>query len=190
MTPIDNSDYINGSWIVTSKPSEPDRRDSIISTCSNISFISCQGPLPHTCVHHLQLIHEQKIDVVIMLTRLVEGMVSNIVKNLKFVLCNLSSTICIIIYLSLKLPGPHNRPKCARYWPEHESGVTDFGHMRIKMIDESKIVDDKKQPLDEIIQRALETSNGTEGNSLILSMFTDFKCIYIYYFYILYRCTS
>ena len=36
---------------------------------SNINFIASQGPLPNTCVHHLQMIFEQKVDFVIMLTR-------------------------------------------------------------------------------------------------------------------------
>jgi protein tyrosine phosphatase len=31
-----------------------------------------QGPTPFTIHHHLQMIHEQKVDVVVMLTRLVE----------------------------------------------------------------------------------------------------------------------
>ena len=43
------------------------------NVCRNISFISCQGPLTNTCDKHLQLIFEQKIDAVVMLTRLEEA---------------------------------------------------------------------------------------------------------------------
>ena len=70
-------DYINASWITTSK-----RRESIEecpindSSCSKISFIASQGPLPSSCAHHLQMIHEQKIDVVVMLSNLEEGLTS------------------------------------------------------------------------------------------------------------------
>ena len=40
---------------------------------SNINFIASQGPLPNTCVHHLQMIYELEIDFVIMLTKCEEG---------------------------------------------------------------------------------------------------------------------
>ena len=40
---------------------------------SNINFIASQGPLPNTCVHHLQMIFELEIDFVIMLTKCEEG---------------------------------------------------------------------------------------------------------------------
>ena len=36
--------------------------------------MACQGPLPNTCVDHLQMIHEQKVDIVVMLTRLEEAL--------------------------------------------------------------------------------------------------------------------
>ena len=78
--PLDGCDYINASWITHAAPPTDCNGDitgsdnaSEITPCSNISFMACQGPLPHTCAHHLQMIHEQKIDVVVMLTRLVEG---------------------------------------------------------------------------------------------------------------------
>ena len=34
----------------------------------NVSFIVSQGPLPNTCVHHLQMIVEQEVEIVVMLT--------------------------------------------------------------------------------------------------------------------------
>ena len=51
---IHGADYINASWITGNKE------------------IATQGPLPNTCVHHLQMILEQKIDVVVMLSKLEE----------------------------------------------------------------------------------------------------------------------
>ena len=51
---IDGSDYINASWIT-------DKME-----------IATQGPLPNTVVHFLQMICEQKIDVIVMLTKTVE----------------------------------------------------------------------------------------------------------------------
>ena len=77
--PLDGVDYINASWITNAMPRDCNghilrlNSASESASCSNISFMACQGPLPHTCSHHLQLIHEQKIDIVVMLTRLVEG---------------------------------------------------------------------------------------------------------------------
>ena len=48
---IDGEDYINASW-----------------TC-NQKVIATQGPLPRTIVHFLQMIVEQKIDAVVMLSK-------------------------------------------------------------------------------------------------------------------------
>ena len=39
---------------------------------ANINFYASQGPLPSTCTHHLQMIFENNIDFVIMLTKLTE----------------------------------------------------------------------------------------------------------------------
>ena len=78
--PIDGVDYINASHIsgeasqnvdmasqdtldenVRDDPEDPSR-------WSNINFMACQGPLPNTTTHHLQMIFENKIDIVVMLT--------------------------------------------------------------------------------------------------------------------------
>ena len=81
----DQCDYINASWITTAKSQDNHKQASIIGSasnvtpCSNITFMACQGPLANTCVHHLQMIHEQKIDIVVMLTRLEEATKGNII---------------------------------------------------------------------------------------------------------------
>ena len=87
-TPINGTDYINASNItginadlLASRESRykdtaiklnnpPNfKSESNPARFSNINFIASQGPLPNTCVHHLQMIFEQKVDFVIMLTR-------------------------------------------------------------------------------------------------------------------------
>ena len=84
--PINSMDYINASWITTSTRRETnDDIPTSYSSCSNISFIASQGPLPSSCVHHLQMIHEQKVDIVIMLSNIEEGMVTS--KGKKIIPC-------------------------------------------------------------------------------------------------------
>ena len=80
-TPINGVDYINASHITgeaaqNSDVASQDTLDENVrddpddpSRWSNINFIACQGPLPETTVHHLQMIFENKIDIVVMLTR-------------------------------------------------------------------------------------------------------------------------
>ena len=70
--PISEVDYINASWITTANPSKTDLTPQN-SSSSTATFIASQGPLLNTCTHHLQMIHEQKIDLVIMLAQLEEG---------------------------------------------------------------------------------------------------------------------
>ena len=73
VNPLDGCDYINANWITTAQAKdEKSTTSSVSQPCSNISFMASQGPLPNTCSHHLQMIHEQKIDIVVMLTRLLE----------------------------------------------------------------------------------------------------------------------
>ena len=77
-------DYINASWITTSTRRETnDDIPTSHSSFSNISFIASQGPLPSSCAHHLQMIHEQKVDIVLMLSNIEEGMVTS--KGEKFI---------------------------------------------------------------------------------------------------------
>ena len=85
-TPINGEDYINASVITgpganlegeyfpsSETPPDDNVKDYVKdpddpSRWSNINFIACQGPLPETTVHHLQMIFENKIDIVVMLT--------------------------------------------------------------------------------------------------------------------------
>ena len=81
-TPIAGSDYINASHITGAKSCTSKfgltigaRSSETVANAarfSNINFIASQGPLPDTCVHHLQMISENKIDIIIMLTKLKE----------------------------------------------------------------------------------------------------------------------
>ena len=76
-SPIRDCKYINASKIsppyVRSRLGTLSRSSLARSKIpSTTSFIISQGPLPNTCVHHLQMILEQKIDVVVMLTKLEE----------------------------------------------------------------------------------------------------------------------
>jgi protein tyrosine phosphatase len=59
--PIKGVDYINASWIKKEKPGLPLPR-----------FIAAQGPLPQTNPHFLQMIIENKVKIVVMLTKLSE----------------------------------------------------------------------------------------------------------------------
>ena len=40
--------------------------------CKDVSFLASQGPIKSTNPHFLQMIHEQRADAIVMLTRLVE----------------------------------------------------------------------------------------------------------------------
>ena len=70
-----SGDYINASWMnVNSQEVKGEMYPGLKNhVCPNISFISSQGPLPNTCNRHLQLVYEQKVDAVVMLTQLVES---------------------------------------------------------------------------------------------------------------------
>ena len=70
-----SGDYINASWMnMNSQEIKEEMYPGLKNhVCRNISFISSQGPLPNTCNRHLQLIFEQKVDAVVMLTQLVES---------------------------------------------------------------------------------------------------------------------
>ena len=65
---IDGRDYINASQILPSNYSEPDRS----SLLPKLSFIAAQGPIGDTRSHFLQMIYEQKVDIVVMLNQIVE----------------------------------------------------------------------------------------------------------------------
>ena len=62
---IDDTDYINASWITG-------RRE-----------IATHGPLPNTVVHFLQMICEQNVEAIVMLTKTIEGNQQSSCKYLK-----------------------------------------------------------------------------------------------------------
>ena len=80
-TPINGVDYVNASYITgelstDSEIASQERSDDNVrddpddpSRWSNINFMACQGPLKETTVPHLQMIFENKVDVIVMLTR-------------------------------------------------------------------------------------------------------------------------
>ena len=82
-TAINGMDYINASFItgIHSGSNECKTSGQILKTdfqdfparFSNISFLASQGPLANTCAHHLQMILENNIQLVIMLTKIREG---------------------------------------------------------------------------------------------------------------------
>ena len=63
--PIDGDDYINASWITDGKTIKD-------NPCPGIAFIACQGPTVQTCPHHWQMIYENNVDVIVMLTKFFE----------------------------------------------------------------------------------------------------------------------
>ena len=92
-TPINGTDFINASHITGTNANPYQNRESRFMDMSlkiskntkhpnnnsgdparflNINFFASQGPLPNTCAHHLQMIFENNIDFVIMLTKVAE----------------------------------------------------------------------------------------------------------------------
>ena len=63
---IDNVDYVNASWIknVPRTPHMP-------------TFIAAQGPFSHTIPHFLQMVLENKVTAIVMLTKLKETVKDN-----------------------------------------------------------------------------------------------------------------
>jgi protein tyrosine phosphatase len=55
--PIDEVDYNNASWVNNPEPNSKPKE------------IACQGPLPHTIIHFLQMLVEQNVEAIVMLTR-------------------------------------------------------------------------------------------------------------------------
>ena len=63
--PIDDVDYVNASWITG-------RKNTTSNPCHKIAFMACQGPTIHTSPHHWQMIYENNVDVIVMLTKFQE----------------------------------------------------------------------------------------------------------------------
>jgi protein tyrosine phosphatase len=53
----DSGDYINANWIAETGINR---------------YIAAQGPLPQTVPHFLQMVHENKVNVIVALTKLAE----------------------------------------------------------------------------------------------------------------------
>ena len=62
------------------------------------------------------------------------------------------------------------KPKCAQYWPD--IGSESHGHMQVKSLGESRMVDSDNEIVHDIIVRDLEICNQTAGkyfSHLVLS---------------------
>ena len=101
---IDDTDYINASWITG-------RRE-----------IATQGPLPNTVVHFLQMICEQNVGAIVMLTKTIEG--------------NRQSSF---YFESFSVKGI---VKCEQYWPEVDQSFV-FDHMVIKTLEETEVIENE-----------------------------------------------
>ena len=97
---IDDTDYINASWITG-------RRE-----------IATQGPLPNTVAYFLQMICEQNVEAIVMLTKTIEE--------------NRQSSF---YFESFSVKGI---VKCEQYWPELDQSLV-FGHMVIKTLEETEV---------------------------------------------------
>ena len=83
--PSSGNDYLNGSHITgplssTSSNEPPGVRDSLqdelcqdYSKYDNVNFLASQGPLAETLEQHWQAIYENDVDIIVMLTDLIEG---------------------------------------------------------------------------------------------------------------------
>ena len=61
--PINGSDYINASWIT-------DGTNNVSPGIqASTHFIASQGPMLHTCPHHLQMLYKNSVDIIVMLTK-------------------------------------------------------------------------------------------------------------------------
>ena len=90
--PIRDCKYVNASRLNLNKGSLA----SFIKKNAprNVSFIVSQGPLPNTCIHHLQMIVEQGVDAVVMLTKLDEPRQRGNYLNI-YVPLNVSTLKCV-----------------------------------------------------------------------------------------------
>ena len=113
--PIDGRDYINASWITgdgTCDFRNTSNEKVSISKPTLISFVASQGPLKHTCVHHLQMVIDYSIDVVVVLTSLGYG------------------------------HGSNYKESCHQYWPNQNFATRTFNHICITELREDHIRED------------------------------------------------
>ena len=63
--PINGCNYVNASWITEEAGYQN-------MPGGHISFLASQGPMLNTCPHHLQMIYENNVDIIVMLTKIRE----------------------------------------------------------------------------------------------------------------------
>ena len=104
----EGDDYINASWIN--------------------GQIAAQGPMPHTTPHFLQMLIEQKIQVLIMLTKTQE-----VLKDGKYYI----TSKCISLHISIT--GSVN-VLCDQYWPKKVGTSQTFDYIEVHNVDEEDFV--------------------------------------------------
>ena len=118
--PVNERDYLNGSYINSPenlKEFNPELKKLLdLSKYDNIQFLATQGPLPHTCEHQWQAVFDNNVDIIIMLTRVVEG--SKETNN--------------------------EKPKCEQYWPSVKEQcqyqhMCRHGKFEIMVVDEEEV---------------------------------------------------
>jgi hypothetical protein len=119
------------------------------------------------------MIHEQKADIVVMLTRLVEtaGQGTFYIKIIFLLLflpfkynANLTSLVSNIILLQLFTV---KKKKCEQYWPSKVDDMHQFEHMQMKFLAEGGVEpSDNQEPVKDLIHRRFEVTNLTSGNLL------------------------
>ena len=170
-TAINGMDYINASFItgIHSGSNECKTTGQIIKTdfqdfparFSNISFLASQGPLANTCAHHLQMILENNVQLVIMLTKIREGDGRGEVTLLQI---TFSSMHFILKIFDAKITKEYLYiiEKCEQYWPSVSNKTRQFGHIEIRLKNEKEIYPD-------ITKRMLEVYNINDpGMPLVL----------------------
>ena len=60
---INGTDYINASWITN------ETHGDFLGVRTTTHFIASQGPMLHTCPHHLQMLYKNRVDIIVMLTK-------------------------------------------------------------------------------------------------------------------------
>ena len=158
-TAINGMDYINASFItgIHSGSNECKTTGQIIKTdfqdfparFSNISFLASQGPLANTCAHHLQMILENNVQLVIMLTKIREGDGRGEVTLLQI---TFSSIHFKIFEAEITKEYLYIIEKCEQYWPSVSNKTRQFGHIEIRLKNEKEIYPD-------ITKRMLEVYN-------------------------------
>lgn len=112
-----NCDYFNGSYITGSKsqtvPYKATPRNNKFDRANffNINFLAAQGPLPHTCNDLWQVVYENQVDIIVMVTKLIEGK-----------------------------DGPSmGTEKCEQYWPTLSKRKLPFGQFEVSLLEENQL---------------------------------------------------